>query len=153
MTALSGDSGMCGNDEQPTQKLHAVGEKFLPDPDMMVLDEPGEKAVQQQCTEKPRGGKGNKYLPPDLGDTDSEMYDVGQCLVSIFIPKFSCRVKAGNGVDDSDVAPSSREGSESGDGSTDGNVSEPDKQLEAIAHNPTALHAKFAEEVSSFWSS
>lgn len=50
-------------------------------------------------------------------------------------------------MNDSDVAPSSQS-SDTGDESGDGDVSKPDKHLQAIAHSPAALRAKFAEEVS-----
>ena len=155
MTELStNNSSNPGNNEKPTQKPCGAGKKSSPDPDAMAVDdsEPGEQDVQQQSTEKPRSGEGKnlKYVPPNL-DTDAEMANFGQCLVSIFIHKFSCRVKAGDSekANDSDVAPSSR-ASDSGDESGDGDVSEPDKHLQAITQNPAALCAKFAEEVSWF---
>ena len=65
---------MPGNDEKPTQKPRGAGKKSTPDPDAMVIDEPGEQDVQQQSTEKPRSGKG-KYLTPNL-DSDTEMDDL-----------------------------------------------------------------------------
>lgn len=54
-------------------------------------------------------------------------------------------MKAGNGVNDSDIGPGSDEDSEQSE--DEGAVSEPDKRLTKIANDPIALSAAFAEEV------